>query len=583
MKIRRILGGLLLALWTAFAFADGALVNLPRQLVVDAEGEVRVGAKLYVYAAGSTTPISVYTTSSLAVAQSNPVVSVSSGLFPAIYLDPADGNYKLVLKDSDDVTLYTEDNIPAGGSTVFPVTADETAAGATPVDFNYPVGHSKRYGATCDGVADDTAEIQAAINVASEVGGTAVIQDGTCLVDTLTLDASNFTISGEGRGSILKASSDIAADCAILVSLAGGADETANQALLDTACPGIDVRTNAAGSLENVHIENLRFQSNTAAIRAIWATGFTRGCIIEGNAFENFDGAGVALNGSWSFTIRTNHFSGDGTNGVGIQLGVTGNGERSSSKDVNAANIIGNEITAQSKGLEWDFGAGGQVVGNIIEFNAGDGFESQSVEGLAVTGNYFETNGDDNLDMGGTNGTDFAEGWQVVGNRFTQNNSDTNIRMDGVKNSFLGFNDFSGSVTQHYFIPSSGGANVLENYIWVPDDTSTYIANASELDFTDNFVVKTDSSEYRNNVPRLTVFTEFKHATSATLGFYGTTPTTQQADISALTDSTTGSANNTVTDVGGSFNQATLNNNFADLIDQINLLRSLLRAYGLMQ
>ncbi len=39
-----------------------------------------------------------------------------------------------------------------------------------------------------------------------------------------------------------------------------------------------------------------------------------------------------------------------------------------------------------------------------------------------------------------------------------------------------------------------------------------------------------------------------------------------------LTDSTTGTANDTVTDVGGAFSQATLNNNFADLIAKINYL-----------
>lgn len=39
-----------------------------------------------------------------------------------------------------------------------------------------------------------------------------------------------------------------------------------------------------------------------------------------------------------------------------------------------------------------------------------------------------------------------------------------------------------------------------------------------------------------------------------------------------LTDSTTGTANDTVTDVGGAFNQATLNNNFADIVAKVNYL-----------
>lgn len=39
-----------------------------------------------------------------------------------------------------------------------------------------------------------------------------------------------------------------------------------------------------------------------------------------------------------------------------------------------------------------------------------------------------------------------------------------------------------------------------------------------------------------------------------------------------LTDSTTGTANDTLTDVGAAFNQATLNNNFADIAAKINYL-----------
>jgi hypothetical protein len=43
---------------------------------------------------------------------------------------------------------------------------------------------------------------------------------------------------------------------------------------------------------------------------------------------------------------------------------------------------------------------------------------------------------------------------------------------------------------------------------------------------------------------------------------------------STLTDNTTGTADTTVVDVGTSFSQVRLNNNFADLIAQINNLRT---------
>jgi hypothetical protein len=42
--------------------------------------------------------------------------------------------------------------------------------------------------------------------------------------------------------------------------------------------------------------------------------------------------------------------------------------------------------------------------------------------------------------------------------------------------------------------------------------------------------------------------------------------------VTELTDSTTGTANDALTDVGAAFNQATLNNNFADIAAKINYL-----------
>jgi hypothetical protein len=65
------------------------------------------------------------------------------------------------------------------------------------------------------------------------------------------------------------------------------------------------------------------------------------------------------------------------------------------------------------------------------------------------------------------------------------------------------------------------------------------------------------------------------------VSWFGSTPVAQQADTVALTGMV-GTADNTIADVGASFNQTTLNNNFADLAAKCNALRTLLRNYGLM-
>lgn len=55
----------------------------------------------------------------------------------------------------------------------------------------------------------------------------------------------------------------------------------------------------------------------------------------------------------------------------------------------------------------------------------------------------------------------------------------------------------------------------------------------------------------------------------------------QASTVAALT-ATVGTADGTVADVGASFNQATLNNNFRDLSDKVNEVIAALKAAGLM-
>ena len=66
------------------------------------------------------------------------------------------------------------------------------------------------------------------------------------------------------------------------------------------------------------------------------------------------------------------------------------------------------------------------------------------------------------------------------------------------------------------------------------------------------------------------------------VGFYGATPVAQAANITALTDSTGGTANDTVAAVSGTGDDATINDNFADLIAKINGLRQIIDDLGLM-
>jgi len=93
-------------------------------VAVDGNGNVRASAKLYFYQTGTSTPQATYSDSALSVTNANPVVANSDGLFTGIYLGeaPTFTAYKAVLKDSNDVTIWTQDPI-AGAPIAAPISA----------------------------------------------------------------------------------------------------------------------------------------------------------------------------------------------------------------------------------------------------------------------------------------------------------------------------------------------------------------------------------------------------------------------------------------------------------------------------
>jgi hypothetical protein len=91
------------------------LMTVPRFRAVDDDGNVMPGALLYFYVTGTTTPKAVYSDPDLdpGNALPQPVEADAGGLFPSIYY--ASGDYKVVLKDADEVVSWTVD--PVSGST----------------------------------------------------------------------------------------------------------------------------------------------------------------------------------------------------------------------------------------------------------------------------------------------------------------------------------------------------------------------------------------------------------------------------------------------------------------------------------
>jgi polygalacturonase len=258
----------------------------------DNSGKVLTGGKIYSYQAGTTTPIATYTTEAANVAHPNPIILDASGRVPSggqIWLKEGDITYyKFVLQTTNDVLIATYDFVPGTYSasdfanTTDPAKGDALVGfrqsnssgnltGATGRTVHQKLQESvsvKDFGATGDGVTDDTAAIQAAVT--ASIGNALYVPSGTYLISTFISLNSNIYIYGDGATSIFKiANGNYAAGARLFVS------------------------TDATG-FYNITFENLKFDGNKGNI------GTNRGTIItffKGNdykvlscTFENCEG-----------------------------------------------------------------------------------------------------------------------------------------------------------------------------------------------------------------------------------------------------------------------------------------------------
>jgi hypothetical protein len=122
------------------------------------------------YESGTSTPKVTYQDATLATPNTTTITLNSAGRC-SIFVGDGE-TFKYILKDSSGVTIETKDGVksPVGtqagiGALLYPRTAREIAAGITPTSYVYPEGNVLRYGAVGDGVTDDSAAFQRAIDV----------------------------------------------------------------------------------------------------------------------------------------------------------------------------------------------------------------------------------------------------------------------------------------------------------------------------------------------------------------------------------------------------------------------------------
>lgn len=141
------------------------LITSPRIQLVDAAGTPYIGAKLYVYATGTTTPVTTYSNVALTIANSNPLIADTKGFFPPIYANPNLGVLKARFFDRFDQNLGIDTDpwftpaVPLTqaeiGAVLYDTIDRESAVGFVP-DRRFPYWDLRRAGVVGDGVTDDT-------------------------------------------------------------------------------------------------------------------------------------------------------------------------------------------------------------------------------------------------------------------------------------------------------------------------------------------------------------------------------------------------------------------------------------------
>lgn len=392
---------------------------------LDNNGVPLSGGKVYSYAAGTTTLQQTYTTNTGAVPHTNPIVLDAAGRVPSGEIWLTVGvSYKFLLKTADDVQIASYDNVPSApqppianeasfiayeqgyavnapnliagklyrivttGTTDFttvgalsntvgtlfiatgPATGSGTAAFSRTVQTRLRDTVSvKDFGAVGDGVTDDTASIQAALNY----GGYVFIPDGTYLLSTkvtIGLETSFLQIGSDtqlfgSRKAVLKVAPNVGDYTAVITALDAVGTPSTNivmsgftidqDAANNTTCnitPGVLARVGAAILM---HRQNLHVY-------------------VEGMAFLNAPGVNtISINSPNSTDVRVNNneFSflvGTSTTPLydNSVVYITANGFQCNDNWVyNSTGANGSNYSGGVTGLELH-GANGQVCRNQI-------------------------------------------------------------------------------------------------------------------------------------------------------------------------------------------------------------------------
>lgn len=148
----------------------------------DANGDTLSGAKRYIYKAGTTETVPVFSDASLSTTQSNPLVADAGGNFEESYT--AEGTYKLVVRNASGVVIFERDNQPV----------------STPLTSG--IFSTNLEGIKTDGT-DQTAALNTLFTTAAASGGEVLMAPGDYQVDGNLSVPANATVKFQSGAKLV--------------------------------------------------------------------------------------------------------------------------------------------------------------------------------------------------------------------------------------------------------------------------------------------------------------------------------------------------------------------------------------------
>jgi len=364
----------------------------------DSNGIPLAGGLLYTYAAGTTTPQITYTTNAGSIANSNPIVLNSAGRTPNEIWLTSTLTYKFLVKNSVGTEIASYDNIggsfdsaslsSSSGSSLIGFIQSGSGAVAKTVQTKLRQNVSVLdFGAVGDGVTDDTAAIQAALNSSSNVN---LVEGYTYLITQLSMP-SNTRLWGRGALKVKNSTNNNAiingGSTNIVLEGFSLDGNYANQ----TSGSGIVLSTVTNSAIKNVTVTNVY---GTGILISAGSKNSVTGCVVSGCG-QNAAGYGIYLFAS-SYNLVCNNTVSNNCIGIVIETsGVLTALYNTITGNVSTANRAA--FTQSGAGIHIECSAGNsvnytEVSGNTSSLNAGPGVSQTNGVGNNFTGNQLSNN-----------------------------------------------------------------------------------------------------------------------------------------------------------------------------------------------